>query len=282
MLQLVPTATAPETVRFSVHRFDDLDTAPFSTDDYSRMKFGADSVAKRFANEMAQVFFDQHRELLTTRCVVLPAPATTVPVASTMMTLHFIDRLNVLLDRAGMEPVEWSHVHRNFSFNDTYASADSDTRKEMLARDRTFLNTDYIENATIIFVDDVVITGAHENRMEAFVRDCGLVNQIVLAAYARYDGVVASTEMKLNHARIKTAADMVSLSMDEPDFRITTRGVRLMLGEQPQQFAFLLSEASSDFVRELYRCAIVKGYTRHEPYAANVQVLRLVVQEIDG
>lgn len=265
------------TIRFAVHRFDSLENAPFSTDDYSRMKFGCDVSAERFAVELADAFAAQNPELMQTRIVVFPETQTVVAAAH-LMARHFVARLNVLLDREGREPVEWAHIHRNFAFGGLYSQASAEERAAALAQDRLYFDPQYIGDATVIMLDDVVITGSHENHMERSLRAAGMTNTIVLAAYARWDGEGdPAVEFNLNHSRIKSAGDMVNLfkSTAPGRFYITTRGVRLMLGAGPNEFDFLVeARAGEDFARELYRCAISKRYTVKEEFSRNVDALR--------
>lgn len=272
-------AAKRDVLRFAVHYFSHLGTAPFDVDEYSRMKFGSDRVAAKFAREMADSFFAAFKDdVLAGPCVAVAAPSTTVPIAATMILTHFLNRLNSLLDQAGMEPVEWSHVHRNFAFNDNYANASYKERMAALSSDDTFINRRYVEGKTIIWVDDVVVTGAHEHRMENFVRSEGLDNPLVFIAYARYTGNEPSTEMKLNHRFIKDAWDILPM-VNEPGFRVTTRSIRLVLKLDRESFNRFVAEAPLHYLRDLYNCAVVKRYSVHGDYLENFAVLRNIVTE---
>jgi hypothetical protein len=268
----------PETVRFAPHYFGSLDALPFDGIAYSQMKFGSDKIARLFGYEMADVVFADPtmKAILAGPCVAVSAPATTVPIAATMLLAHFLNRLNSLLDQAGMEPVEWTHVHRNFGFNDTYASADYKERMAALSADDTFINHRYVEGKTIIWVDDVVVTGAHEHRMENFIRGEGLDNPLVFVAYARYTGNEPSTEMTLNHYSIKDAWDILMIS-GQKGFRVTTRSIRLILKQSPEDFDLFVDRAERAYLEDLYNCAIVKRYSVHEDYLRNFAILRKIV-----
>ena len=269
-----------ESWRFAVHYFDRLDSDAFDFVSYSHMKFGSDLVAKRFGYEMADAFFADSvmRDILAGPCVAVSAPATTVPIASTMLLTHFLNRLNQHLDHAGMPPVEWSHVHRNFAFNDNYASASYKERMSALSSDDLFINRRYVEGKTIIWLDDVVITGAHEQRMENFIRGEGLDNPLVFVAYARYGGEDPSTEMALNHFSVKTAWDIVSM-VHQPGFRVTTRSIRLVLKLPPDEFDVFITMVPRAYLEDLYNCAVVKRYSVHPDYLRNFDILRKLITQ---
>jgi FMN phosphatase YigB (HAD superfamily) len=254
--------------RLAVHRFSSLEGAPFDVGAYSRLKFGADRVARRFGQEMAEAFFAAHRALLRQPCVVIPAPSTTVPVAATLLSRHFTDRLNALLTREGDTPVEWTQIHRNVSYNDNYASLPSAERRRLLAIDRLYINRGFVAGKLLLFIDDCSITGAHEDKLRAFLAEEGLDNPHAFICYARYEGADATIELRLNHAAVKDARDLVALAA-EPDHRVTTRALRLLLEHPEADFDALLRAAPARFVEDSFHAAIVKHYHRHGPYAAN-------------
>src|SRR6478609_3803852 len=95
--ELIKLPTAAR--RHTTHLFDSVETAPFDTAAYSRMKFGSGSDARILGTEMANAFAAEYWDTLSSQhCLVIPAPSTSVPVAATLMGWHFKNRLNSLLD----------------------------------------------------------------------------------------------------------------------------------------------------------------------------------------
>lgn len=265
-------ADVPRGQRLAVHRFSSVEGASFDVGAYSRLKFGSDRVARRFGQEMAEAFFAAHRALLRQPCVVIPAPSTTVPVAATLLSRHFMDRLNALLTRAGGRPVEWTQIHRNVSYNDNYASLPHEERRRLLAIDRLYINRGFVAGKVLLFIDDCCITGAHEDKLRAFLAEEGLDNPHAFVCFARYEGADAAIELRLNHAAIKGARDLVALAA-EPDHRVTTRALRLLLEQPEADFDALLSAAPPRFIEDSFHAAIVKHYHLHGPYVANFKRL---------
>jgi len=250
--------------RFAAHTFTALADAGFDIGAYSRLKFGSDRAAKALGVDLADRFFAQRRSTLVQRCVVVPAPSTTVPVAATLLSRHFANRLNARLVAEGAGPVEWTLAHRDVTYNNDYADLPADRRRAILAADRIYLNRDFVAGKFLLFVDDCRITGTHEDKLAAFLRCEGLPNGHAFVCYADYAGDDPSVESRLNRAAITSAADLVELAR-EPGHQVTTRAVRLLL-EAPE-LPTLLDSAPAGFVEAAYHAAMAKGYHLHYPAA---------------
>jgi hypothetical protein len=278
MSQISPVINLPLHMRASLHNFLTLENANFDTLEYSRLKFGSDRVAKKFGKEMADWFYVNHRNILVNnKCVVIPAPSTTVSVAATMLSKHFMDRVNSLLALEDQSPVEWTLIHRNMTYNNNYADLPKEERARLLAQDEIFINHKFVAGKFIIFIDDCTITGAHENKVSQFLIEEGLPNDHMFLFYAKYDGNIPATEGKLNHVEIKDAFDLVKLS-HEKGHTITTRSLRLLLEHPTKDFRKLLALATQDFLEGSYYAAITKGYNM--VYADNFNILRKYLKHV--
>lgn len=263
------------TNQFYGHLFgDDLDAAPFDTEDYSCLKFGSDRVARAFGRELADAFFRQHLAFLSShQCVVIPAPSSTVPVAATLLGKHFRDRLNDLLSRVGVGPVEWNEIHRDMHYNNNYSELPKEERQKLLTDKGRFVNRDYLVGKALIFIDDVSITGTHEDKLVHLMKVKRMNNPHMFVAYGKYTGEDASIEHRLNHRKIQTANDLATLA-HERGHRCTTRSLRLFIEASESQMKWMLKTAPRRFLEDVYHSCIVKGYNVHEPYIENFILLR--------
>jgi len=254
----------PPARRFAAHTFSSLADADFDIGEYSRVKFGSGRAAKVLGIEMAERFFGLRRDVFARRCVVIPAPSTTVPVAATLLSRHFANRLNALLVAEGASPVEWSLAHRNVTYNTDYAELPKEARRRLLAADCIFLNRDFVCGKFLIFIDDCRITGAHEDRIGIFLKREDIPNDHVFVCYAEYTGGDPSIEARLNHAAIKSGEDLVALA-SEAGHQVTTRAIRLLLEVSEHRIAALLAVAPPTFVEDAFHAAMTKGYHLHYP-----------------
>jgi hypothetical protein len=206
----------PTALRMVAQTFTSLQDAPFDTREYSRLKFGSDRVANDFGYAMADAFYARHRDILVSQpCVVIPAPSTTVPVAATLLSRHFMNRLNSLLAHEDALPVEWTLVHRNMTYNNNYANLPKEERQKLLVGDSIYINKDFVAGKFLIFIDDCTITGTHEEKISSFLAQERLDNDHAFVCFARYEGDDPSIETRLNHAEIRDANDLVKLSWEQ-------------------------------------------------------------------
>lgn len=260
--------------RHVTHPFASVETAAFDTAAYSRMKFGSGRDARLLGREMAEAFAAEYWGVLTTQnCLVIPAPSTTVPVAATLLGWHFRDRLNSLLDGCGKPPVQWDWVHRAVTYNDDYAQRSLEERRQLLAEDQRYMNAAYARGKTLIFVDDVTITGTHEEKLAFMLADHGLPNPVVYATYAGYTGTEPAVEHALNRVAVRSGICVARLSAC-PEWSVTTRGLRLLLESGREEWAEILNTMEPLRLWQVYHAAIVKGYSQHPPYADNFHRLR--------
>ncbi len=254
-------------IEFSAREFSSLSTDPpaFDFGAYSRLKFGADEPARDFGHELAVAFFSKHGlYAMTQPCVVIPAPSTEVPVAATLLAKYFVQALNrLLVQHDSTYFVETSHIVRGESYVNNYADLPKAERQKLLADDVRYVNWEQLGDKRLIFIDDVTITGTHQEKLEQML--VGRFNPRAYVTYARYTGDDASIEHRLNHVLVKEAVDLDWLC-SEPGYRVTTRAVRLLLEANPMTMFYLCEVLPLPVLEEFYHSAVIKNYYRHAPY----------------
>jgi len=260
--------------QFVVHSFDNLDNPTFCPKDYSRLKFGSDIVARQFGDEMAEAFYQQHRDLLITdRCVIVPSAFNVVEIAATILARHFMNRLNDLLSREGHRMVEWTTMHRTMSYVADYSFMPKEERAALLKADKLFINRDFIDGKVLLFVDDVTITGSHEHKVVAFLNEHKLKNPRIFCYYARYNGERADIEAALNQSSIVGAEEYVQL-IREPGHQLVVRAVRFLLDQPIEELKAVLRFVDGAFVDKLYHACLAKEYDKQESYRAGFELIR--------
>lgn len=255
--------------RVVMHTFSSIRRkSDFNVRAYSMLKFGSDWVARIFGKELADRFYATHRDMLKNeRCVVIPSPLTCeIDIASTILGRHFVNALNDHCNRDGLEPVQWTVMHRDMSYVPDYAAMGKEQRESALGGDRLYLNKEFVEGKSLIFVDDVIITGTHERKLQKFMEAEGLKNRHVFCYYAAYIGDTAAIESRLNATGIKNVFDYMQLS-GEPGFHLVVRGLRIVLEAPIKKLRAALMMANNDLIYKLYHGAISKGYDKIYPEA---------------
>jgi hypothetical protein len=260
--------------QFVVHDFKCLDSALFCPSDYSALKFGSDIIAEKFGQEMAFKFYSEHRDLLIAdRCVIVPSAFNVVEIAATILARHFMNGLNDLLTREGHRMVEWSTMHRTMSYIADYSFLAKDERQKLLEADKLYINRDFIADKVLLFVDDVTITGTHEDKIVRFMADLGLINPMIFCYYARYQGEAAEIEAKLNLAGITSIPDYLKL-VAEPNHHLVVRAVRFLLDRPIADLKMALRHLPGDFIQKLYYACLAKEYDKIDGYRVGFELIR--------
>lgn len=258
---------------FAVHQFSDLQTAGFDPKMYSRLKFGSDHAARVMGYQLATEFFFAHGErILTNDIVVFASPYNYLPNASTVMTKHFIDRLNELLVFAQGKHVDYSLVHRKVSYTADYGFLSKEKRRSLIDNDSFSINRDFIKGKMLLFVDDVRITGTHEDKLVEVLQRDQIDNDAMFLYFANYKGSQADIEGSLNFAAIQNMEDFVALTK-EPNHHVIIRPIKYILSRPVEELKAALPGFSDDIVFAMYHGCLAEGYYKIPGYQANFAIL---------
>lgn len=261
------------------HSFASLEDAKFDLRAFSQLKYGSDDIARRFAREMAHHLITDTTvaDLLATRpCVIVPAPCSTIPVAGSLLAKRLREELNDRLARTGGQVIGWSRIHRDVHYNFDYSSRSLEERRELLTDEGRYVNSDYLGDKVLLFIDDVRITGTHEEKLTNLLSARGMDNDRVFCAYATYTGDNAKIEHELNHVWVAGIESIIDMALTHERVVLTPRAIRMALETQALILRKKLSDAPFWFVEQVYHGAIVKGYHEHEPFKDAFYSIQLV------
>lgn len=269
-------------VQFAAHYFTNLESAGFSPEDYSRLKFGSDEVAKKFGYELAEKFFKEFKDkILDEQLVVIPSPYNQVKNASTIMSEHFMDRLNVLLVENGGNHVEWNTISRKVSYINDYGFLPAEERKKLIDGDTFHMNKGFLEGKTLIFIDDVYITGTHERKLQQVLQENEVYNNRYFLYFAQYDAKDVSPEIEaeLNFSAVKSLGDYLLISLEE-GHHLIVRPIKYLLSRTETEFSWFAQVANKALLKKIYHGALAEGYYNIDAYKTNLSILRSALQEV--
>ena len=253
------------------HKFDSLETARFDIRDYSKLKFGSNQAARRMGQTLAVSFYDLVvKNMPEEEFVVIPSPYNHVHNAATMMTNQFINFLNLLLlNHKGSRAVELDTIHRKVSYINDYGFLDKASRKKLIDGDTFYCNKDFWGNKKLIFIDDVNITGTHEDKLIEILDENKVTNDVYFLYFAKYTGNQADTEAKLNFNHINTTDAFVKMINEERDAQCLVRPIKYLMGQAPEEFKIILSRLPHQYVEALFFGCLGEGYDKIEKYSEN-------------
>lgn len=265
----------------AVHTFQDLISAGFSPEQYSRLKFGQNSAAREFGYALADSIFARFGpELLSNRCVVIPSPYNQVKNVASIMTDHFARRLNHLLTLNSGEHCDTSVIHRKVSYINDYGFLNAEQRKRLIDGDDFYFNPEFYKDKILIFIDDVRITGTHEIKLKELLDKHGIENTCIFGYYALYEGQQADIEAAINFAGMKGVDDLIALIRDADNYHMIVRPIKYILGVcTEKQCTHLLDALTSWQLEDLYFGCLGEGYYRIPKYQANFQLIKAAYEK---
>lgn len=265
--------------KFRMNWFHDIDDLNFLATEYSQMKFGSDKIAKKYGYELATTFFQKHIDvLLSNSCVVIPSPYNHVENAATIMTKHFVDKINELLTNVNGEHVQFSTIHRKVTYTSDYGFLSKEKRKGLINNDSFYFNDKFIEGKLLIFIDDVCITGAHEEKLIDVMKENKIDNECFFLYYGQYNGASPEIEAQLNFAGIKSPNTYLNLLTNER-CHIIVRTIKYILGLEGTEFKKIIPYMSIDHLERIYYGALGEGYYKIPSYQKNLELIKGVLNK---
>ena len=265
---------------FSLHKITDATSFTFSEEDYSLFKFGDNLVAKKFGYELAAAFIDNVIPTMDTnkQIVVLSSPYFYIPTATFAMKNQFVCTLNRWLALHNFNVVQEAKVHRTITYKDDYGALNAAERMQLIGNDSFHIDSVFVEGKTLVFLDDIRITGSHEKMITKMLDSFGLKNETHLLYFAALvnTSIHPNIENHLNYFKVKSIKDLHPI-INSGHFIINTRIVKYILNTSANDFIAFIDMQSQQFKNELYDMALGNNYYTIDVYKSNLAYLRTLL-----
>jgi len=258
---------------FSLHSINDKNAFGFNPMAYSRFKFGDEEVAAAFGTELAKAFIENHLSTLdfNQQLVVIPSPYAFIPTATFAMKEHFMFTMNRWLAEHQFPVLQETKVHRTVTYKEDYGELDAAQRINLIGNDSFHIDSGFLKNKTLLFLDDIKITGGHEKMIKRMIDAYGLVNETYLVYFAELTNknIHPNIENYLNYYAVKSIFDLDSI-INSNRFAINTRIVKYILNSEPGSFQVFIQNQQEWFLSLMYNMAIGNNYHTIEAYRHNL------------
>jgi hypothetical protein len=262
---------------YSLHKIKDNRNFGFLADDYSKFKFGDQLVAKVFGEDLADGFINHFLKdnLISGQMVVISSPYLFIPTATFAMKNYFVYRLNRWLVENGGLVVQEAKVHRTITYKEDYGELSAEERLNLIGNDSFHIDKAYLSGKTLLFLDDIKITGSHERMILKMAKEYELKNEIHMLYFAELvnSEIHPNIENYLNYHKVKSIFDIDEI-IKGGNFFINTRIVKYILNCDLSSFSLFLERQSSDFIHHLYDLSLGNNYHLIEAYAENLNHLK--------
>jgi len=267
---------------FSLHKIDNADSFRFSPADYSRFKYGDESNAEKFGNALAKGFIRHHRAAFLNgqQIVVISSPYAFIPTATFAMKNYFVFEMNKWLAENNLPVVQETKVNRLVTYKEDYGELNAEERISLIGNDVFHIDSNFVKNKILLFLDDIRITGSHEKMITKMLGEYGLENEIYLLYFAELvnTAIHPNIENYLNYFSVKSLFDLNSIIRQER-FAINTRIVKYILNAEPDVFEIFIQNHSTAFLTLLYNMALGNSYHIMEAYQKNLDWLKSEIEK---
>ncbi|MDY0906490.1 phosphoribosyltransferase family protein [Pedobacter sp. CFBP9032] len=267
---------------YSLHKIDNTTNFGFDPDDYSRFKFGDDLVARSFGKDLADGFIKYYLadNRIADQIVVISSPYSFIPTATFAMKNYFVSQLNRWLVENGGLTVQESKVHRTITYKEDYGELSAEERMNLIGNDSFHIDKDFLEGKTLLFLDDIRITGSHERMILKMAKEYGLRNEMHMLYFAELvnKDIHPNVENFLNYHQVKTIFDLEQI-ISNGYFCFNTRVVKYILNTASTSFSIFLERMDHDFIHQLYDLALGNSYHLMDAYADNLQLIKSYIKD---
>lgn len=271
-------------ISFSAHKITNKYNLGFSPEEYSKFKFGDKTIAKKFGYELADKFIykvfekDFIHQMFSIPLVVASSPYCFIPTATFAMKDYFIQRLNSYLIENGLDVVQETKIHRTITYKEDYGGLSAEQRLSLIKNDEFHIDKEFVEGKTILFLDDIKITGSHELVVKRMIENYNLSANHMFLYFAELSNaeINPNIENYLNYYFVKSLLHLDKIIKNE-NFMLNTRVVKYILCADFQEFKNFIQYQSNRMVNTIYHLAIGNSYHKIEEYKANLNYIKELV-----
>lgn len=261
-LQFIPTVTIP--------LVDSLGKA-VATRAFSRYKFGDTAIARQYGKDLARFAATHYPEvvLYAPRIAVLTSDYQQTPSSSTVLTETFTEELNrIRSEHSGQNtPAKLVRVEKKYS--DEEVIKEHYGMRRVRRKSYAYIDPHEVEGHAILFVDDIRVTGAQEQRIKALLDPIQTTSIHYLYALMLGKEAAAespSLEYFLMHAFVNNLQTLSTLAQS-PDFFINRRVCKYFLSQSNQgEIQKFLSTQTDKFLRDIYLSSLADELNQYPDY----------------
>lgn len=251
----------------------------FDAAQYSRFKYGSLIAAKQFGVALADGFVKQvlhaNPQLLQAGWLLSSSAYKNIPTAAHAATQFFAERLGTL----GYAAPTAARLMRQRIFEGEYEKLRYGARRVVLKNSGITLQANNPAGRTLVVVDDIRVTGAHESCILNLAKDSGLA-AVCFVYIVNVDAhkLDPTLEHRLNSAAIDTLPKLRELVQTEAVAINARLCKRLLLWQTPQELFRFAQTLPPAFVGKVAQAVQLEGYHAHDRLRPAAEALQAAAQ----
>lgn len=246
----------------------------FDMEAYSLMKHGDTDALTKAGRDLADRILTERPDLATTsRDVILPVAYMAVPPSCYFLAEACAARLSEARGILRNTPARVTRISKDsVTTRDYAASSQADREAEM--KSISFTLDEPVEDAIVVLVDDVRVTGLAERTAVAAIMK-GNPEEVILGYVAVVEGELRTTpqvESVLNHHTVTSILDMIP-AVEEGRFSLTIRFLKRVLKSSLEEVTQFASSVPTSLLDEMIKGAYDSGVEFAESHRPTLNIL---------
>jgi hypothetical protein len=239
----------------------------FDAKNFSKFKYGSNTKAREYGFRLAKLFFQNYgAELVRSKSYITCSAYKTVPNAAFTLMFHIQAGLNHYLRRCyKAPPLDYQPLRRETLYEGDYGKLSFAQREEVMNKNVLYINEKAIYGSQILVVDDIRITGLHEEKITRILEQGG-VQKVYYLYIINANITEPSLEYDLNHAFVRKLDDFIEICQEQ-DYVLNSRACRFLLSyNNRKELAAFFGKSSRSFLELLYAYFLADGYNTMPNY----------------
>jgi hypothetical protein len=246
------------------------------------LKYGHKTSIELFSKQVANFILDLEEKKLIdlSNTIFLIGPYQKINTAASLLSKAVIDEINLKTYQiSGLPSLESGKIHRQSTYFNDYALMDKSNRYNLIKSDKFYTDFVLIEKKNIILLDDIRITGVHENLMKRFFQEnnfSGKLDFVFLAEIEEND-FEASIEHELNSAFVKSIDSLIPFILNR-EIIYTTRFIKMLLNLDYSKFLTVIKLFEKEEIKKIITLSIGNNYHLEALFSINIKHMQKLIQ----
>jgi hypothetical protein len=245
---------------------------PFDISEYSQFKYGNRRIARKMAEDLSECIVTELSKHSMQHVVVYSSPLDVIPTSSYYLTEYCVDFVRSKIQAE----CSVSKIKRLTTYADNYGLMSADERLRLISDDTYSFQSMPADNALLLFLDDVSITGTHQRVIEALLEKHQINNTSLFFYYATLvDDSHPSIEEYLNSYQVSDYETLATVVLDK-SWGVTTRAVKYILSlsaDDLHRFIAIVHAHKPLFASDTLRLAFANSYHTMPEYKSSIEIL---------
>jgi PRTase ComF-like len=185
-----------------------------------------------------------------------------------------VEQLNLYLYLQGLPSLQESKIHRSVTYREDYGAMSAADRLKLIQNDAFHTDSSFLSGKTLIFLDDIRITGTHERIITKLLDESDIQNDCFFLYFAAVTNpaIDPTIENYLNYYEVTSITELESI-IQGGHFSFNSRVVKYLLNGNSEVFSAFLERQTEDFRKALLFQAIGNAYHTIPGYKKNLSIL---------